>query len=301
MTDLDRLRYGKGTLAEFCVVKTSQCKIKPASISFASAAALPLAGLTAYGSLIHRGKLKAGQRVFINGASGGVGMFAVQIAKAVGATVVATGSGDKADAVKAAGASDVIDYRTEDVPRMLKDRYGATEDDRFDLCFDCVGSYELYSSSSTWLKSSTGTYVNCGGDIRGLSLGEVWHFISNELWKHRPKILGGGPPYQMYHLDGSADGVTREGGDLHTLLQWLEEGKVKPEIDSEYRLEDYLAAYDRQMSNRVSSLPSNARLSIALSDYSTSSGERKGYHQHRLVSILRLASPFIEPNRSPIR
>jgi NADPH:quinone reductase-like Zn-dependent oxidoreductase len=102
-----------GGYVEFVVQKAENCAIKPARLDFIQAAAVPLAGLTAWQGLFDQGGLQAGQRVLVHGAAGGVGHFAVQFARARGATVIATCSGADADFVKGLGASEVIDYHKE--------------------------------------------------------------------------------------------------------------------------------------------------------------------------------------------
>lgn len=108
---------------------------KPSNLSFAEAASIPLAGLTAYTVLIKQGGIKAGSRVLVNGSSGGVGVMAVQIAKAVGAYVVATCSEQSASLVKGLGADETVDYRQSDFLGSLAHKYGS-ETSRFDLVFD---------------------------------------------------------------------------------------------------------------------------------------------------------------------
>src|SRR5207248_2812474 len=99
-----------GAYAQFCVAKESEVSLKPKNISFEQAAAVPLAATTAWQALIDTAKLKAGQTVLIHGGSGGVGHFAVQIAKAKGAKVIATASTEHQDLLKQIGADQTIDY-----------------------------------------------------------------------------------------------------------------------------------------------------------------------------------------------
>lgn len=96
---------------------------------------MSLAGLTAWQSLMDAGKLKTGQRVLINGGTGAVGIWAVQIGKALGCFVAATCSAEKADMVKKLGADETIDYKQDDLYQKLAQQYGA-EDKRFDVVFD---------------------------------------------------------------------------------------------------------------------------------------------------------------------
>lgn len=110
---------GNGSYAEFCAAKASQFALKPKNNSFNEAAAVPLAGLTAWTALFEHGKLQAGQRVLIQGASGGVGSFAVQFAKAKGAYVIGMASADNLDYLKQLGADEVIDYRNQKFEELV--------------------------------------------------------------------------------------------------------------------------------------------------------------------------------------
>ena len=123
---------GAGGLAEYVCVTESHLALKPASLSFAQLAAVPVAGLTALQALRDHGKIEAGQHVLINGASGGVGTYAVQIAKVLGAEVTAVCSTRNVEMVKSLGADHVIDYS--------KERQTQTNR-QFDLIVDNVGNF----------------------------------------------------------------------------------------------------------------------------------------------------------------
>lgn len=112
---------GDGSYAEYCVAKASQFAGKPKSISFNEAAGVPLAGLTAWTAMFEYGKLQPGQRILIQGASGGVGSFAVQFAKAKGAYVIGTASASNLDYLKQLGADEVIDYRSQKFDELVRD------------------------------------------------------------------------------------------------------------------------------------------------------------------------------------
>lgn len=115
--DKDRI----GAFAEFIAMNEKDVSLKPKSISMEEAASLPLVGLTAWQALIEKAELKKGQKIFIQAGSGGVGTFAIQLAKHLGATVAASTSAANLDLVKGLGADIVIDYKKDDVERMLKD------------------------------------------------------------------------------------------------------------------------------------------------------------------------------------
>jgi len=119
-----------GAIAEFARVKASELAMKPQTLSHVEAASVPLAGLTAWQALIIRGKLKAGEKVLIHAGSGGVGTFAIQIARHIGARIATTCSGRNADLVRRLGADVVIDYETQAFDELLSD---------YDLVFDMLG------------------------------------------------------------------------------------------------------------------------------------------------------------------
>ncbi|TIX37458.1 MAG: NADP-dependent oxidoreductase, partial [Mesorhizobium sp.] len=115
-----RPRDGRiGTFAEFIAVNEADIALKPANLSMEEAASIPLVGLTAWQTLIERANLKKGQKVFIQAGSGGVGTFAIQLAKHLGATVATTASAASADLVKSLGADVVVDYRKDDFEKVL--------------------------------------------------------------------------------------------------------------------------------------------------------------------------------------
>src|SRR5213080_3660106 len=110
-----------GTFAEFIAMNEADVALKPKNISMEEAASIPLVGLTAWQALVEVAKLKPGQKVFIQAGSGGVGTFAIQLAKHLGATVATTTSADNFDLVKNLGADIVIDYKTDDFEKVLHD------------------------------------------------------------------------------------------------------------------------------------------------------------------------------------
>ncbi|WP_066717446.1 NADP-dependent oxidoreductase [Sphingomonas pituitosa] len=115
-----RPRDGRvGTFAERIAVDASDLALKPASLSMEEAASIPLVGLTAWQALVELGKLKPGQKVFIQAGSGGVGTFAIQLAKHLGATVATTTSAANTELVRSLGADVVIDYKTQDFEQLL--------------------------------------------------------------------------------------------------------------------------------------------------------------------------------------
>src|SRR5438270_1605217 len=110
-----------GTFAEFIAINENDVALKPKNISMEEAASIPLVGLTSWQALVEVGKVKAGQKVFIQAGSGGVGTFAIQLAKHLGATVATTTSTRNVELVKSLGADVVIDYKTQDFEKVLSD------------------------------------------------------------------------------------------------------------------------------------------------------------------------------------
>jgi NADPH:quinone reductase-like Zn-dependent oxidoreductase len=108
-----------GTFAEFIAINEADVALKPKNLSMTEAASIPLVGLTAWQALVEVGKVKPGQKVFIQAGSGGVGTFAIQLAKHLGATVATTTSAKNAELVKSLGADVVIDYKTQDFEKVL--------------------------------------------------------------------------------------------------------------------------------------------------------------------------------------
>ena len=113
--------FADGSYAEYCAAKASQFALKPTSLSFTEAAGVPLAGLTAWTALFEHGRLQPGQRVLIQGASGGVGSFAVQFAKAKGAYVIGTASAGNLAYLRQLGANEALDYRSQPVEELVRD------------------------------------------------------------------------------------------------------------------------------------------------------------------------------------
>lgn len=203
---------GFGAFAQYAVTKETKISKKPAGISFEQAAAVPLAGLTALQGLRDIGGLESGQRVVVNGASGGVGTFAVQIAKALGAEVTAVCSTAKVDMVRSIGADKVIDYTIDD--------YTASERD-YHLLFDNVGD-RPWSETSRVLApngrnvSITGPKHAVMGPFRALLARKVASMFSS---KH----------FVWFTAQIKAD-------DLELMAELLESGKVVPVIERTYPL-----------------------------------------------------------------
>ncbi len=207
-----------GAFAEYvCRNATGAVALKPPSITFEQAASVNIAGITALQGLRDQGKVQPGQKVLINGASGGVGTFAVQIAKALGAEVTGVCSTRNVDLVRSLGADHVIDYTKEDFTKT---------EQRYDVILDNVPNHTL--SECRRILNPDGKYVMVGGggprDGKWLGpLGRVIHalvlkpFVSQQMG--------------MMMADTSQK-------DLTLLADMMQSGKVKPVIDRTYKLSE---------------------------------------------------------------
>jgi NADPH:quinone reductase-like Zn-dependent oxidoreductase len=159
-----------GSFAEYCVVKPGKLSAKPGNLSFAQAAALPVSAVTALQAIRDHGRVQPGQHVLITGASGGVGTFAVQIAKAFGAEVTAVCSAGNADLVRALGADHVIDYAGQNF---------TAGEQRYDAVVDIAGNGRL--SELRRVLKPRGTLVLVGGESNGRWFGGVGRIVRARL------------------------------------------------------------------------------------------------------------------------
>lgn len=220
----DLSECGFGAFAEYVCATASALVHKPANVSFAAAAAVPGAGLAALQGLRDVGQIQPGQQVLINGASGGVGSFAVQIAKALGAEVTALCSTPKMAMVRSLGADHVIDYTQTDATQTGQ---------RYDLILDAAA----YRSVFDFLPVLTpeGTYVLVGG-----STARFFQVMFLSPWlsrtrRHTVKCLASKPNQS----------------DLLTLRDFLEAGKISPLLDRSYPLSEVPAAIRRLEQRQV--------------------------------------------------
>jgi NADPH:quinone reductase-like Zn-dependent oxidoreductase len=203
---------GFGALAEYVAAPEDALVRKPDSISFEDAAAVCQAPIVALQGLRDKGEVQAGHKVLVNGASGGVGTFAVQIAKAFGAEVTGVCSTENLDLVRSIGADHVIDYTREDFTQR---------DERYDLIFDNVAN----RSVSDYLRALKpgGTHISCAFSGSVLLLGPLRSALSGKKvvqLTHSPKVE-----------------------DLAFMSELMEAGKVVPVIDRRFPLEETAKAY----------------------------------------------------------
>lgn len=213
----DLSECGFGAFAEYVCARESALVLKPAQISFEAAATVPGAALAALQGLRDCGQLQPGQKVLINGASGGVGSFAVQIAKALGAEVTAVCSTEKMEMVRSLGAASVVDYTQTDVTQTKQ---------RYDLILDAAA----YRSVFDYLPVLTpkGTYVLVGGSTARLFQVMLLGSGISRISRRTVKCLASKP----------------NPADLATLQDLLAAGKIVPYIDRCYPLSEVPAAID---------------------------------------------------------
>jgi len=224
--DVTQLRSGddvfggrSGAFAEYVCARKAVVA-KPAALTFEEAAAVPVAALTALQGLRDKGQLQEGQKVLINGASGGVGTFAVQIAKALGAEVTGVCSTRNVDIARSLGADHVIDYTREDFTRS---------DRRYDLLLDIAGSRSW--SECKRVLNPKATLVIVGAPKGNRSLGPLGHIAKVRLASI--------PSSQRAVFFVAKFNMP----DMVVLRDLLESGKVKPVIDKGYELNEIADAF----------------------------------------------------------
>lgn len=208
-----------GAYSEYvCAVADRAVMLKPANVTFEQAASVPVAALTALQGLRDKGHIQPGQKVLVNGASGGVGTFAVQIAKSFGAEVTAVTSTRNVDLVRSIGADHVIDYTKEDFTKT---------DQRYDLIYDLVNNHSFSERRHVLTPNGICVMVGLGGS--------GWH---DESWSRlggalttlvRSRFVSQKFVFFLANLNRS---------DLKVLADLMESGKVTPVIDRTYKLSD---------------------------------------------------------------
>lgn len=209
---------GSGTFAEYATARPDKIAPKPATLGFEEAATVPTTGCTALQGIRDVGKVRSGERVLVIGAAGGVGSFAVQIAKAFGAHVTGVCSTSKVELVRSIGADEVIDYTREDIT-------GGTR--RYDVIFDTAGNRS--GSQLRQALTPRGTLVLAGGEGGGRWIG-MGRIV-------RAKAISPFVGQKMTNFLARPNGK-----DLVALKELIEAGKIKPVIGSRYSLSQVPAA-----------------------------------------------------------
>jgi NADPH:quinone reductase-like Zn-dependent oxidoreductase len=208
---------GWGGFAEYVCVRENALALKPTNLSFEQAAAAPMAAVTALQGIRHAGQIRPGQKALINGASGGVGTFAVQLAKSFGAEVTAVCSTRNLETARSIGADHVIDYTQEDF---------ATNGQQYDLILAANGDRSI--SDYKRALSPTGVYVQTGGSMSQMTQAMIQGPWISMTGSKKMGNMGVAKPNQS---------------DLVFIKELLESGKVKPVIDRCYPLSEVPEAF----------------------------------------------------------
>ena len=207
--------HRQGSFAEYVCAPESTLVIKPDNVTFEQAASVPVAAFTALQGLRDKGQIQPGQKVLINGAAGGVGTLAVQIAKSFGAEITGVCSTRNADMVRSIGADHVIDYTQEDFTNRGQ---------RYDLIFDCVGNHSL--SACRRALNPKGRYIMVG-DLSGRGMISLLARLTAALTLS---------PFVSQALVTFLARPNK--GDLIVMHDLMKAGKVRPVIDKSYRLSE---------------------------------------------------------------
>ncbi len=211
-----------GAFAQYvCVRESRAVTLKPPNITFEQAASVPIAAITALQGLRDKGKVQAGQKVLINGASGGVGTFAVQIAKTFGADVTGVCSSRNLDMVRSLGADHVIDYTKEDFTKS---------DQRYDVILDNVGTQPLSGFRRVLKPNGIFVMIGGGGPNEGKWVGALARPIKTMLMS----------PFTSQKMGMMLAELNQK--DLTVLGDLMQSGKVTPVIDRTYKLSEVPAA-----------------------------------------------------------
>ncbi|WP_460980169.1 NAD(P)-dependent alcohol dehydrogenase [Pseudactinotalea suaedae] len=213
--------FGEGTFAEYATVPEGNLARKPTNLSFERSAIVPVSAVTALKGLRSAGKLRAGQHVLITGASGGVGSYAVQLAKALGAEVTAVASTTKLELVRSLGADHVLDYTYEDFADGAR---------HYDLILDIAGSPSIARLRRAL--TPNGTAVIAGGEDGGKLTGMSRQLSALAI-----------SPFARQRLTSFVGSVRTV--DLEQLTAYIEAGTVTPSLDRTYPLEQTADAMRR--------------------------------------------------------
>ncbi|KAF2187561.1 reticulon-4-interacting protein 1, mitochondrial precursor [Zopfia rhizophila CBS 207.26] len=224
--------FGHGALAQFAPVPKDALALVPKGLKADDMVSIATVGMTTYQGL--KPHIKAGDRIFINGGSGGTGVVSIQIAKALGCHVTTSCSAANVGLCKSLGADEVLDYKSAGIIEQLKGKGQI-----FDLILDNVGSpFNLYRVSHTFIVPD-GNFIQVG---MGMSLSAIRQLIGNMML---PGFLGGGK--RKYVL------VTAKANsaDVDQLAEWMEEGKIRAVIDSTFEFNATPKAFERLKMGRA--------------------------------------------------
>ncbi|TDR23293.1 NAD(P)-dependent alcohol dehydrogenase [Marinicella litoralis] len=208
-----------GSYAQMVVAKEQNISLKPQNIDFLHAAAVPNVALTAYQALVKKAGLKRGQSVMVNGASGGVGMMAVQMAKALDCHVTAVCSGKNMSMVQSLGADVVLDYNQDDILKP---------NNAYDVFFDCVSNQSFFKVRATL--RSAGTHVKTTPDLISALGGLI-------------------KPFKVKRPDHIM--VKPNNKDLKQIKAWVESEQLKPMVQQVYSMAEIVQAHQQSQTGRV--------------------------------------------------
>ncbi len=220
-----RTGFGKsGAYAERAVTREETLSLKPISMSFQEAASVPLAALTAYQALRDKGNVKKGDRVLINGASGGVGMFATQFVKAAGGIVTAVCSETNREMAAGLGADVIVDYKEQKITDLKE---------KFDVIYDVAVTTSFSQCRKNLTK--TGVFIS--------NLANPFNILSNAFYPIL-SIMG-------FKKKNTFAWVKSSGEDLKTISRMIENGELHTVIDRTYEMEEIGKAHTYSQSGRV--------------------------------------------------
>ncbi|MGE7988620.1 NADP-dependent oxidoreductase [Lysinibacillus fusiformis] len=228
-----------GTFAEFIAIHEDDIALKPKNLSFEEAASIPLVGLTSYQALHDIMQLQTGQKVLIHAGSGGVGTFAIQLAKLMGATVATTASEAGANLVTTLGADEVINYKTEKFEELLEN---------YDAVFDTLGGTSLEKSFEI---------IKRGGKIVSVSGLPNARFAKEYGSGFLKRLLFSAASYKLTALEKKHDVqysflfMKPSGEQLRMIADYIESGKIKPVIDRIFPFEEAQQAMEYAESGRA--------------------------------------------------
>lgn len=228
-----------GTFAEYIAIHEDDIALKPKNLSFEEAASIPLVGLTSYQALHDIMQLQKGQKILIHAGSGGVGTFAIQLAKIMGATVTTTASEAGANLVTSLGADEIINYKTEKFEDILKN---------YDAVFDTIGGATLEKSFN--IIKSRGNIVSVSG-MPNARFGKEFAsgFFKTLLFSLASKKLTA--LEKKHNAQYSFLFMKPSGDQLRTIANYIEAGKIKPVIDRVFPFEDAQKAMEYSESGRA--------------------------------------------------
>jgi len=228
-----------GTFAEYIAIHEDDIALKPKNLNFEEAASIPLVGLTSYQALTDILQLKKGQKILIQAGAGGVGTFAIQLAKLMGATVATTASEAGANLVKSLGADEIINYKTEKFEEILKN---------YDAVFDTLGG-EILEKSFGIIKDG-GKLVSVSG-LPNARFGKEYGsgFFKTLLFSAASHKLTG--LEKKHNVQYTFLFMKPSGEQLRIIANFIETGKIKPIIDKVFSFKDAQKAMEYAESGRA--------------------------------------------------